>query len=508
MPKTVVAIDLGASSGRVLTGTLTAGALPVVECSRFANGPVRLPVGAHGNLQWDILSLWQGIHAGLAEAARRGPVEAIGIDSWALDYGLLDADGRLLANPAAYRSGRTVRAIEQLHEAISPADLYAHNGLQFQPFNTIYQLIADTALVSNRLARKMLLIPDLFAYWLTGRAVCEITNASTTGLIDPATRTWDPELLTLVHDHFGVDVPELLPELVEPGTVIGSANVPGIDLRTSAGEPTPVIAVGSHDTASAVVAVPSPGSSFGFISSGTWSLVGVELEEPVRTEGSRAANFTNELGVDGTVRYLKNVMGMWVQQECLKQWRADGVPEPSWDELGAETEAAEPLRTLLDINDQRFLAPAHMVTCIDEVAREAGEPVPRNRGEYLRTIVDSLAIAYLRAMREAGALSGQQLDTIHIVGGGSQNRLLCQLTADATGLPVVAGPAEGTAIGNMLVQLRAIGALAGDLTSLRAVVARSLPTTHYEPTPGQEPVWEAAERRVFGRAVDAIPANL
>lgn len=507
VPKTVVAIDLGASSGRVLTGTLTAGALPIVECSRFANGPVRLPAAAHGNLQWDILSLWQGIHAGLAEAARRGPVEAIGIDSWAIDYGLLDDDGRLLANPAAYRSGRTARAVEELHEAISPAELYARNGLQSQPFNTIFQLIADTALASTKLARKLLLIPDLFAYWLTGRAVCEVTNASTTGLIDPGTRSWDPELLALLHDRFGVDVPGLLPELVEPGTAIGVANVPGIELRTSTGAPTPVIAVGSHDTASAVAAVPAS-HGFGFISSGTWSLVGVELDRPMRSSASLAANFTNELGVDRTVRYLKNVMGMWVQQECLRQWRAEGVPEASWDELDAETEAAQPLRTLLDINDSRLLAPARMVTCIDALAQAAGEPVPRNRGEYLRLIVDSLAVAYRRALREASELSGQSIDTVHIVGGGSQNRLLCQLTADATGLPVVAGPAEGTAIGNMLVQLRAIGALEGDLASLRAVVARALPTTYYEPTPGQASRWEAAEGRVFKHAASAAAASL
>lgn len=517
---TVVAVDLGASSGRVLTGTLEGGTLTVDECSRFPNGPVHVPVEGSDDLEWDVLFLWQGIRRGLVEAARRGPVDALGIDTWAVDYGLLDADGRLLGNPACYRSDRTLGAVEALLSAISPADLYVRNGLQFQPFNTVFQLVADRDRARTPLARTMLMLPDLLGYWLTGEKVCEVTNASTTGLIDPSTRTWAPDLVDLLHRRFGVEVPALLPRLVEPGRVVAPIHLPGVALRTTSGGPTPLVAVGSHDTASAVAAVPVPGavaarhrgvdeggagaSSFGFVSSGTWSLVGVELDRPVRSETSRAANFTNELGVDGTVRYLKNIMGMWIQQECLREWRDADMRDMSWASLDADTEAAAPLRSVFDVNDPAFVAPGDMPARIDRWLSDRGEPVPRDRGEYLRAITESLVVAYRRALREAGELSGMRLDTVHVVGGGSKNRLLCQLTADATGLPVVAGPVEGTAIGNMVVQLRAIGALAGDLDDLRVVVADSVTTTRYEPTPAGTAVWDDAERRVFAAERTAV----
>lgn len=513
MDRTVVAIDLGASSGRVLRGVFSEGRLTVEECSRFPNGPVHVPAHGQDHLEWDVLFLWQGIRNGLTEAARRGPVDAIGIDTWAVDYGLLDPDGRLLSNPSSYRSSRTAGAVEEVDAALDPRDQYAHNGLQFQPFNTIFQLVADRDRAQTGLAERLLMLPDLLGYWLTGREVCEVTNASTTGLLDPGSRRWDPEILDLLRTQLGVGVPGLLPDLVEAGTVVGPVSFAEVELRTSSGEPTPLVAVGSHDTASAVVAVPAPGAvarrtaggegappSFGFVSSGTWSLVGAELDAPVRTEASRAANFTNELGVDGTVRYLKNIMGMWIQQECLRQWRDTDMRHMSWAELDADTEAAEPLRTLFDVNDPQFVAPGDMISRIGSVASAHGEPVPRDRGEYLRAITESLVVAYRRALREASELSGRKLDVVHVVGGGSKNVLLCRLTADATGLPVVAGPVEGTAMGNMVVQLRAIGALDGGLDELRAVVADSVPTTRYEPTPGATDAWEAAERRVFGTA--------
>lgn len=499
MAYTITAIDLGASSGRVLRGVLDSGRLRVEECSRFANGPVRVPVEGVDDLEWDVLALWSGIRAGLAEAARKGPVDAIGIDSWAVDYGLLDEEGRLLGNPQCYRSSRTLSAVDAVFDAMSPAELYARNGLQFQPFNSMFQLLADHDQARTRPARTMLLLPDLLAYWLTGRKVCEVTNASTTGLIDPRTRTWDPAVLDLLASRFGVRVPELLPELVEPGERIGEARLDGVDLRTDDGRPTPVIAVGSHDTASAVAAVPAVDSGrFGFISSGTWSLVGIELDEPVLSEASRAANFTNELGVDSTVRYLKNIMGMWVQQECLRQWRDAGMENMSWPVLDAETEAAEPLRTLFDINDPEFLAPGDMLERIGARCRRVGEPEPEDRAQVLRAITESLVVAYRRALREASELSGQPLEVIHVVGGGSKNALLCQATADATGLPVVAGPVEGTAMGNMIVQLRAIGALEGGLAELRRIVAASEAVTRFEPTPHMRAMWDEAEARVFG----------
>lgn len=496
MAYTIAAIDLGASSGRVLRGVLDNGRLLVEECSRFDNGPVRVPVEGVNDLEWDVLALWRGIRAGLAEAARKGHVDAIGIDSWAVDYGLLDEEGRLLGNPQCYRSERTAPAIEAVFAAITPAELYLRNGLQFQPFNSMFQLVADKAQARAKAARTMLLLPDLLAYWLTGRRVCEVTNASTTGLVDPRTRSWDPAVLALLASRFGVDVPGLLPELVEPGKVIGEARLEGVELRTRDGRPTPVVAVGSHDTASAVAAVPAvDGGRFGFISSGTWSLVGIELDGPVLTEASRAANFTNELGVDSTVRYLKNIMGMWVQQECLRQWRDTGMENMSWPVLDAETEAAEPLRTLFEINDPEFLAPGDMLARIEARCERAGEPLPVTRAQVLRSITESLVIAYQRALCEAASLSGQEIEVIHIVGGGSKNALLCQATADATGLPVVAGPVEGTAMGNMIIQLRAIGAIEGGLAELRRIVAASETVTRYEPNLEMRAIWDVAEGR-------------
>lgn len=511
MPHTVVAIDLGASSGRVMAGTLSdAGILSIEECSRFPNRPVHVPRDGGHDLQWDVLSLWKGIRSGLREAASRGPVEAIGIDTWGVDYGLLDADGRLIGNPSAYRSSRTQNALSRVAGELDLEWFYAHNGIQFQPFNTVYQLVADTERTQNSLAETMLLLPDLLGYWLTGRKVCEVTNASTTGLLDPETRTWNTEIVDALRYLFSVDVPALLPPLVEPGTILGTVTLSRADLRTQAGEPTPLVAVGSHDTASAVVAVPAvrgenfgadePAGTFGFVSSGTWSLVGVELRHPVRSAASRAANFTNELGVDGTVRYLKNIMGMWVQQEYLRECREKHAEDLTWDTLNAEAAAAPALRTVIDINDPVFLAPGDMTDRIGAAARAADEPVPRTRGEYLRAITDSLVVAYRSALREAAELSGSVLDVVHIVGGGSKNALLCQLTADATGVPVVAGPDEGTAIGNMVVQLRAIGALDGDLSNIRRVVARSVQTKRFEPEVGAASVWAEAERRVGGLA--------
>ncbi|QWW19465.1 rhamnulokinase [Schaalia sp. 19OD2882] len=498
MAHTVVAVDLGASSGRVLRGVLDGGVLAVEQCHRFPNAPVHVPAGGVDDLEWDILFLWNGIRTGLAEAAKRGPVDAVGVDTWAVDYGLLDEDGRLLGNPAAYRSSRTAEPVEWVFSALSREQLHRCNGLQFQPFNTMFQLVSDTSRVRNSLAHTMLMLPDLIGHWLTGRSVCEVTNASSTGMIDPSTRRWHPAVMRLLADSFGVPVPQILPPLVEAGTVVGPVAIADIDMRDSAGGPTPLVAVGTHDTASAVVGVPAvDGLPFGFISSGTWSLVGTELDAPVLSEASRAANFTNELGVDGTVRYLKNIMGMWVQQECLREWIDQDMRNMSWAVLDAETEASEPLRTLFDINDPAFMAPDGMLGRIEDWCRRAGEPVPQTRGQVLRAITESLVVAYRRALREVVELSGRPLGVVHIVGGGSKNALLCQLTADATGLPVVAGPVEGTAIGNMVVQLRAIGALSGSLQDLRVVVAESSSLSRHEPSPGAASVWDEAEARVF-----------
>ena len=517
MMTTVVAIDLGASSGRVLRGMFDGERLAIEECSRFPNGPVALPeprrVGDSGSggagpascarsgdevgvaYEWDILALWRGILDGLREASLRGAVDAIGIDTWAVDYGLLDEGGRLIGNPASYRSARCGRGASEVLDRWDSSWLYERNGLQFQPFNTLFQRVADRGERRADCARTALLIPDLLAYWLTGQARSELTNASTTGLVNAAERDWDPEILNRLRDDFGVE--QLFPPIISPGEVIGEARVEGLDLRTSTGKRTPVVAVGSHDTASAVAGVPAQAGSFAYISSGTWSLVGTELSSPVLSEEARAANFTNELGVDGTVRFLANIMGMWVQQECLRQWASLGDEASGasgrvdWPLLDAQTEVAEPARYLLDMSSPELMAPGAMVervrslwipgpgasaaacagadsspvddsSSLDEGGAGVGDPQtsgvdPHERATVLRAITDSLALAYRRAIRRTSELSGTRPEAIHLVGGGSKNRLLAQETADATGIPVIAGPVEATALGNMLVSLRAIG---------------------------------------------------
>ena len=584
MMTTVVAIDLGASSGRVLRGVFDGERLAIEECSRFPNGPVALPgpsrvggAGAGGSgsgesragtsggagagasarsrdeagvaYEWDILALWRGILDGLREASLRGPVDAIGIDTWAVDYGLLDEGGRLIGNPASYRSARCGLGASEVLDRWDSSWLYARNGLQFQPFNTLFQRVADRAEARADCARTALLIPDLLAYWLTGHARSELTNASTTGLVNAAGRDWDPEILGRLRDDFGVE--HIFPPLISPGEVIGEARVEGLDLRTSTGERTPVVAVGSHDTASAVAGVPARTGSFAYISSGTWSLVGTELSAPVLSDEARAANFTNELGVDGTVRFLANIMGMWVQQECLREWAALGDEASGasgrveWPLLDAQTEAAQPARYLLDMSSPELMAPGGMVERVrslwipgpgassaassgddsfsadgasssdgsfsaddsfsadgssspDEAGAGSGDQQasgvdPAERAAVLRAITDSLALAYRRAIRRTSELSGTRPEAIHLVGGGSKNRLLAQETADATGIPVIAGPVEATALGNMLVSLRAIGAASGTLMDLRAISRASSVLETYEPRASHARLWDEAD---------------
>ena len=452
------AVDLGASGGRVIRGLIGPDRIELSDVHRFPN----VPVTARGALRWDFAALERGTREGLRLA---GPLSGIGIDTWAVDYGLLDADGRLLEDPVHYRDGRTEGVPEQVFEQIAASRLYRLTGIQHQPFNTVHQLYAARDTATFKAADRILMIPDLLSYRLTGVAGTEITNASTTGLLDPATRTWSAEIAAAV----GLD-PGLFAPLREPGEAAGFAS----DFEA------PVFAVGSHDTASAVAAVPAVGTNFAYISSGTWSLVGVELRAPVRTEASRAANFTNELGVDGTVRYLRNVMGLWLLQECLREWDREG-------DLAELLEAAAHVsarRSLVDAADPVFLAPGGMPGRIAEYCRRSGQPVPRDHAEVVRCILDSLAEAYRRAVHEAAELSGTRVDVVHIVGGGAHNTLLCQLTADAVGLPVVAGPAEAAAIGNLLVQARAAGAVRGGLDELRELVARTQTLRRFEPSAG------------------------
>lgn len=480
--KRVAAVDLGASSGRVMRADVSRGTLELTEVHRFWNGPVRV----RGKLHWDILHLYRSVLEGLHLAGR---IDGLGIDSWAVDYGLLDAHGRLLANPVHYRDARTDGVLERLVSTIPAAELFAVTGLQQLPFNTIYQLAAEE-LPSD--AATLLMIPDLLAYWLTGEIGVERTNASTTQLYDVSARDWSDELIARVpvrgtRSNDGLPR-RIFPGLREPGDVIGTV----LPDETGLAPGIPVIAVGSHDTASAVVAVPAENERFAYVSSGTWSLVGLELDAPVLTDEARAANFTNEGGVDGTIRFLRNVMGLWILQECQRSWGDDDLAAL----LQAAAEAP-PFAVLIDPDAPEFLAPGNMPARIDEHCRATGQEPPRSRGAVVRCILESLALAYRRTLRLAQTIAGQEVDVLHVIGGGSQNELLCRLTADACGIPVLAGPVEASALGNVLVQARALGEPLPDLAAMRALVRSTHSLRRYTPQ-GKPADWDAAESRLFG----------
>ena len=483
----VAAVDVGASSGRVMVGHVGPEDLRLEEVNRFRNGGVR--VGA--TLHWDVLHLYRGLLEGLRACGRGGAtVDAVGIDTWAVDYGLLDSSGALLGNPVHYRDGRTNGVMDKVLADVTPERMYAVTGIQFLPFNTAYQLVAAAGTPQLAAAARLLLLPDLLAHWLTGAEVAELTNASTTQLLDVASRDWSIDLLR----RLGVDR-RLLPPVVQPGDRVGELQ-PHVLEETGLAGPVPVVAVGSHDTASAVVGVPAATDRFAYISCGTWSLVGVELSQPVLTDASRQANFTNELGVDGTVRYLRNVMGLWLLQESVRTWEAEGGPT-DLPALLAEAARVEPFAAVVDPDDARFLPPGDMPRRIRSFCTETGQRAPSSPPEVVRCIIDSLALAHRRTLREAQQLSGHDVEVVHVVGGGARNALLCQLTADACGLPVVAGPVEATALGNVLVQARALGVLPGDLSELRGLISRTQPLATYAPRGGAAN-WDVAERRAFG----------
>jgi len=483
----VVAVDLGATSGRVMVGTVGPDLLGLEEVHRFANGPVL----ASGTLYWDILGIHREVLVGLRLAAAGGPVDAIGIDSWAVDYGLLDSSGALIGNPVSHRDPRTDGVREQVAKTVPEAELYATTGLQQLPFNTLYQLLASLDQLDR--AEAMLLVPDLLAYWLTGVIGAERTNASTTQLYDVRERGWAEDLVS----RLGVPA-RILPPLRDPGSTIGRL-LPDIAADTGVSASTPVIAVASHDTASAVAAVPFVDRSrAAYISSGTWSLVGVELDEPVLTDSAREADFTNEGGVDRTIRFLRNVSGLWVLSEAMRCWSAQGRSV----DLAALIEGAsvvQPLRSVVDLEAPVFLPPGDMEARIAAACRDSGQPLPVSQAETARCILDSLALAYRRNVRLAGELSGQPADVVHLVGGGARNKLLCQLTADACGVPVLAGPVEAAALGNVLVQARALGADVPDLAAMRELVRSTHHLTRYEPSvPAAD--WDAAAARVHASA--------
>jgi rhamnulokinase len=478
----VAAVDLGASSGRVIVGHAGPGRLELREAHRFPNVPVR----AGGTLHWDILRLFGDVISGISAAARGTELAAVGIDTWGVDYGLLDGNEALLANPVHYRDSRTDNIMPSVLARVPAEELYAVTGIQLLPINTIYQLAAAAGTPVLRAASRLLLIPDLLAYWLTGSAGAEVTNASTTQLLDVRTRSW----ATGIMERAGI--PErIFPPLRQPGDIIGEL-LPSV--RRDAGLPgLPVIAVASHDTASAVAGIPADGPDFAFISSGTWSLVGMELDQPVLTPASREANFSNEAGLDGTIRYLRNVMGLWLLQEAEREWTAAGL-RVDQDRLADEAMGVPALRRVIDPDDAAFLPPGPMTGRIAAACRDRGQDPPASPAETVRCVLDSLALAYRRAVLQVQELSGRHAGVVHVVGGGSRNRPLCQLTADACGLPVVAGPAEATAIGNVLVQARSLAAAPGELAGMRSLVRATHRLEVFRPSGSGAPWREAAAR--------------
>jgi rhamnulokinase len=481
--QTFLAIDLGAESGRAILGRMD-DRLILDEIHRFSNGPVR--VGNH--IHWDVLRLWTEIQNGLRIAAESAgnSLGGMGLDTWGVDFGLLDVSDQLIGNPFHYRDARTDGMVEAACQIVPRDEIYNQTGIQFMQLNTLFQLFAmrqenNPALES---ARTLLTMPDLFNFWLTGRKANEFTISTTTQCYNPREKQWASELLT------ALEIPgRIFQEIVQPGMVLER-------LRTSVAEDAsceriPVIAVGSHDTASAVAAVPAESSDFIYISSGTWSLIGIESDKPIINGNSLNYNLTNEGGVCNTIRFLKNIMGMWLLQESRRQWAKAGK-NYSYQELTDLAADSPAFRSFIFVDDHRFLAPGDMVARIQAFCRETGQSIPQTPAEVVRCILESLALGYRWGTEKLRELSGKALPVIHIIGGGSRNRLLNQFTADATGCEVIAGPVEATAIGNILLQGIALGHL-DSLTEGRALVRLSFDVTYFEPQ--QDAAWDEAYSR-------------
>jgi len=457
------AVDLGAESGRVVHGRFDGDRVMLALVHRFENRPVRLPDGLH----WNLLALFTEVLEGLRTID--APLHGVGVDTWGVDYALLDRQGRVLGLPFHYRDPRTDGMVARAHARVGAKDLYAVTGIQTMPINTVFQLLADDR---TPLAERIALVPDLVSYWLSGDLVNEATNASTTGLLDARSGTWARGLI----ERLGLPAAPFAGDPVEPGTSLG----PMLGHHGIAAE---VHAVASHDTASAFVAAPVRSERSAILSSGTWSLLGLELDAPVLTDQAREFNLTNERGVDGTVRLLRNVMGLWLVQECHRHWDA------SYDELHELARRARADVPLFDPDDERFLRPGDMPSLIAAACAEAGQTAPEGRGEIVRSVLTSLACKYRLVLERLELVTGRQVDVVQVIGGGARNELLCRLTADLLGRPVLAGPVEATALGNVLVQARAIGEL-GPLTELRAVAAASADPVVYEPAGDADGIYD------------------
>jgi rhamnulokinase len=449
------AVDLGAETGRVVRGRLDGGRVALELAHRFENRPVLLPDG----LRWNLLALFAEALAGLRRL--EAPLRGIGVDTWGVDYALLDGSGRVLGLPFHYRDARTEGMIARADALVPAAERYAITGIQTMPINTVFQLLADERAAA---AERIALVPDLLAHWLSGELANEVTNASTTGLLDARTGTWARGLV----ERLGLPPAPFAGDPVEAGTTLGPV-LAHHEIEAD------VHAVACHDTASAFAAAPVAGPRAAILSSGTWSLLGLELDRPVLTDRAREYNLTNERGVDGTIRLLRNVMGLWIVQECRRHW------DVSYDELAQLAAAARADVPLFDPDDERFLRPGDMPALIAAACTQSGQAAPKSRGEIVRSALTSLACKYRLVLERLERAAGLDVEVVHVIGGGARNALLCRLTADMLGRPVLAGPVEAAALGNVLVQARAVGEL-GSPAEMRAVAAASADPVVYEPS--------------------------
>ncbi|MGB7294412.1 MAG: rhamnulokinase family protein [Candidatus Aminicenantales bacterium] len=479
-PESFLAFDLGAESGRTVLGRLSGGRIQIRELTRFANSPVRILGHQHWNIYGLFEEIMKGMKAASAEAAK--PPESLAVDTWGVDFGLLTGGGTILGLPYSYRDDRTKDVMAEFFKRLPAEEIYARTGVQFMPFNSLFQLFAtarDNPVLLDQ-AESILFMPDLFTYLLTGERVSEFSIASTSQILDPRISAWDKTILSAI----GLS-PAVMPDVLAPGTLIGNL-LPSVSEET--GLPgTQVVAAAGHDTAAAVAAVPASGKDWAYISSGTWSLLGVELPSPLISPQTLAANFTNEGGVAGTIRFLKNIAGLWLLQQCRREWSRS--VDLSYDELTRMAGEAPPFEAFIEPDCPDFLNPPSMPEAIRSYCLRTGQVSPQSPAGTVRCILESLALKYRSTLDQLRLLTAKPIGRIHVIGGGSRNERLCQFTADATGLTVLAGPAEATATGNILVQAMALGYV-GSLDEIREIVRRSAEIQTYQPSGRAE--WDRA----------------
>ena len=480
-----LAFDLGASSGRAILGTLENGKISLLEIHRFKNQMTKI----HGNYFWNIYNLFEELKTGLKKCVSEFNIQpdSVGVDTWGVDYSLLDKKGVLVGLPYAYRDHRTDNAIDEFFKILPKKETYLLTGIQFMQFNTLFQLFASVKenYPGLEIAENLLFMPDTFNYLFTGIKKNEYTIASTSQMLKPGKPEWESKLFEAA----GISK-TLMGEIIQPGTKLGHL-LPEI-LEETGSKVIPCVAVAGHDTGSAVVSVPAAGENWAFLSSGTWSVLGIESKEPIVSEKSLEMNFTNEGGVEGTTRFLKNIMGMWLIQECKRIW--DEEKELSWQEIVELSNKAKPFESIINPDDSVFLNPGNMPRAIQEYCAKTNQKIPETKGEIARCIYDSLVLKYKFVIRQIESVQGSKIEKLHIIGGGSNNLVMNQLTADAIGVPVIAGPTEASAIGNIMLQAKAMGKVSS-LTEIREIIGKSFDVKTYLPSPKLD--WDKAYQKLY-----------